>query len=89
LFPGLGNDRVARGIVEVFSRGDIAVFTFSMARDGEEPRAKLGKFNGTLVAAAESRLKATDADVSSPGRATTPTAAARSKRQRSSIRSCR
>lgn len=57
-----GHDGVARGIMDVFTRDDVAVFTFSMSKDGEDFAAKLQKFNGTMVADAESRLNATYAD---------------------------
>jgi hypothetical protein len=53
-----GNDVVARGSMDVFTRGDIAVLTFSMSKDGRELASKLSKFNGTVVADAVSRLNA-------------------------------
>lgn len=57
-----GNEGVARGIVDVFTRDDLAVYTFSLSKDGEELAERLTRFSGTLIADAESRLNAVYAD---------------------------
>lgn len=54
-----GHPGVVRGHIDVFTRQDVAVYTFALTKDGEDFAGKLGKFTGTLVADAESRLNAT------------------------------
>ena len=49
-------DGVARGIIDVFTREDIAVYTFSVSKNGKDFADRLAKFAGTLVADAESRM---------------------------------
>lgn len=53
------NDGVARGIIDVFTRDDIAVYTFSASKNGKDFADRLAKFAGTLVADAESRMNET------------------------------
>jgi len=53
------NDGVARGIIDVFTRDDIAVYTFSVSKNGKDFADRLAKFTGTLVADAESRMNET------------------------------
>jgi transposase len=53
-----GHPGVVRGNIDVFTRGDVAVYTFALSKDGADLAAKLSKFEGTLVADAESRLDA-------------------------------
>ena len=50
---------VERGIIDVFTRDDIAVYTFSNTKNGKDFADRLAKFNGTLVADAESRMNET------------------------------
>lgn len=50
------NQGVARGIIDVFTRDDIAVYTFSVSKNGTDFADRLAKFTGTLVADAESRM---------------------------------
>lgn len=50
---------VARGIIDVFTRDDIAVYTFSVSKNGKDFAGRLSKFEGTLVADAESRMNET------------------------------
>lgn len=52
-------DGVARGIIDVFTREDIAVYTFSTSKKGKDFADRLAKFTGTLVADAESRMNET------------------------------
>ncbi len=53
------NEGVARGIFDVFTRDDLAVYTFSASKNGTDFAARLAKFKGTLVADAESRMNET------------------------------
>lgn len=53
------NEGVARGIIDVFTRDDVAVYTFSTSKNGTDFAARLAKFTGTLVADAESRMNET------------------------------
>lgn len=53
------NEGVARGIIDVFTRDDVAVYTFSMSKNGKDFSDRLAKFTGTLVADAESRMNET------------------------------
>ena len=53
------NNGVTRGIIDVFTRDTIAVYTFSSSKDGTDFASRLAKFTGTLVADAESRMNAT------------------------------
>ena len=57
-----GHEGVARGIMDVFTRDDVAVFTFNLSKDGNDFADKLAKFTGTMVSDAESRLNVTYAD---------------------------
>lgn len=54
-----GHPGVVRGHIDVFTRGDIAVYTFSLSKNGTDFAENLQKFEGTLVADAESRLNET------------------------------
>lgn len=53
------NDGVARGVIDVFTRDDIAVYTFSPSKHGKDFADRLAKFAGTLVTDAESRMNET------------------------------
>ena len=53
------SDGVARGIIDVFTRDDLAVYTFSVSKNGKDFASRLAKFTGTLVADAESRMNET------------------------------
>lgn len=53
------NNGVARGIIDVFTRDDVAVYTFSASKNGKDFADRLAKFTGTLVADAESRMNET------------------------------
>ena len=53
------NEGVARGIIDVFTRDNVAVYTFSTSKNGTDFAARLAKFTGTLVADAESRMNET------------------------------
>lgn len=52
-------DGVNRGIIDVFTWGDIAVYTFATTKRGKDFAARLAKFTGTLIADAESRMNET------------------------------
>ncbi|MCB9508470.1 MAG: IS66 family transposase [Myxococcales bacterium] len=54
-----GHPGVVRGHIDVFTRDDVAVYTFALSKDGKDFAGKLAKFEGTLVADAERRLDAT------------------------------
>jgi transposase len=53
------DEGVARGIIDVFTRDDIAVYTFSVSKNGTDFAKRLAGFTGTLVADAESRMNET------------------------------
>lgn len=53
------NGGVARGIIDVFTRDDVAVYTFSLSKNGTDFAGRLARFTGTLVADAESRMNET------------------------------
>ena len=54
-----GHPGVVRGIIDVFTRDDVAVYTFGLSKNGDDFAEKLAKFSGKLVADAESRLNET------------------------------
>ena len=55
----VNHNGVARGIIDVFTRDDVAVYTFSASKNGTDFADRLAKFAGTLVADAESRMNET------------------------------